>query len=162
MGSVAIGQPVPDMELVTTDDQTIRFSDLHGKNVVLYFYPKDNTPGCTTEGQDFRDNFEEFRKLKTEILGVSRDNIKSHESFKIKNCLPFDLVSDADGALCALFDVTREKKLYGKKFMGIERSTFIIDRKGVLRQEFRGIKVEGHVAHVLAALRALESRPVLR
>ena len=155
MGSIAIGQPVPDVELVTTDDQTIRFSDLHGKNVVLYFYPKDNTPGCTTEGQDFRDNFEEFRKLGTEILGVSRDSIKSHESFKSKNCFPFDLVSDTDGTLCALFDVIREKKLYGKKYMGIERSTFVIDRKGVLRQEFRGVKVEGHVAHVLDALRAL-------
>ena len=155
MGSIAIGQPVPDVELVTTDDQTIRFSDLHGKNVVLYFYPKDNTPGCTTEGQDFRDNFEEFRRLGTEILGVSRDSIKSHESFKSKNCFPFDLVSDADGTLCVLFDVIREKKLYGKKYMGIERSTFIIDRKGVLRQEFRAVKVEGHVAHVLAALRAL-------
>ncbi|MDA8363949.1 MAG: peroxiredoxin [Gammaproteobacteria bacterium] len=155
MGSIAIGQPVPDVEFVATDDQTIRLSDLRGKSVVLYFYPKDSTPGCTNEGQDFRDNFEEFRKLKAEILGVSRDSIRSHENFKSKNCFPFDLVSDADGSLCALFDVIREKKLYGKKYMGIERSTFIIDRKGILRREFRGVKVEGHVAHVLDALRTL-------
>lgn len=155
MGSIAIGQPVPDVEFVATDDQTIRLSDLRGKNLVLYFYPKDSTPGCTNEGQDFRDNFEEFRKLKTEILGVSRDSIRSHENFKSKNCFPFDLVSDANGSLCALFDVIREKKLYGKKYMGIERSTFIIDRKGILRREFRGVKVEGHVAHVLDALRTL-------
>lgn len=155
MGSIAIGQPVPDVEFVATDDQTIRLSDLRGKNLVLYFYPKDSTPGCTNEGQDFRDNFEEFRKLKAEILGVSRDSIRSHENFKSKNCFPFDLVSDADGSLCALFDVIREKKLYGKKYMGIERSTFIIDRKGILRREFRGVKVEGHVAHVLDALRTL-------
>ncbi len=155
MGSITIGQPVPDVEMVTTDDQTIRFSDLQGKHVVLYFYPKDNTPGCTTEGQDFRDNYEEFRKLQTEILGVSRDSIKSHENFKNKNCFPFDLVSDADGTLCALFDVIKEKKLYGKKYMGIERSTFVIDCKGILRHEFRGIKVDGHVGHVLDALKAL-------
>ena len=155
MGSIAIGQPVPDVEFVATDDQTIRLSDLRGKNLVLYFYPKDSTPGCTNEGQDFRDNFEEFRKLKTEILGVSRDSIRSHENFKSKNCFPFDLVSDANGSLCALFDVIREKKLYGKKYMGIERSTFIIDRKGILRREFRGVKVEGHVAHVLDTLRTL-------
>ncbi len=155
MGSIAIGQPVPDMELQATDDQTIRFSDLRGKNLVLYFYPKDSTPGCTTEGQDFRDSFEEFRNLNTEILGVSRDSIKSHENFKGKQCFPFDLVSDADGSLCALFDVMREKKLYGKTHIGIERSTFIIDRDGILRNEFRGVKVDGHVAHVLDALRAL-------
>ncbi len=155
MGSIAIGQPVPDVELLTTDDQSMRFSDLAGKNIVLYFYPKDNTPGCTVEGQDFRDSFEEFRKLNTEILGVSRDSIKSHEGFRSKNCFPFDLVSDTSGSLCELFDVIREKKLYGKNYMGIERSTFIIDRTGILRHEFRGVKVDGHVAHVLTTLRSL-------
>ena len=155
MGSIAIGQPVPDIELLTTDDQSMRFSDLAGKNIVLYFYPKDNTPGCTVEGQDFRDSFEEFRKLNTEILGVSRDSIKSHEGFRSRNSFPFDLVSDTSGSLCELFDVIREKKLYGKKYMGIERSTFIIDRTGILRHEFRGVKVDGHVAHVLTTLRSL-------
>ncbi len=155
MGSIAIGQPVPDVELLTTDDQSMRFSDLAGKNIVLYFYPKDNTPGCTVEGQDFRDSFEEFRKLNTEILGVSRDSIKSHEGFRSRNSFPFDLVSDTSGSLCELFDVIREKKLYGKKYMGIERSTFIIDRTGILRHEFRGVKVDGHVAHVLTTLRSL-------
>ena len=155
MGSIAIGQPVPDIELLTTDDQSMRFSDLAGKNIVLYFYPKDNTPGCTVEGQDFRDSFEEFRKLNTEILGVSRDSIKSHEGFRSRNSFPFDLVSDTSGSLCELFDVIREKKLYGKNYMGIERSTFIIDRTGILRHEFRGVKVDGHVAHVLTTLRSL-------
>ena len=153
MSKAKIGQPVPDMELQATDDQVYRLSDHQGKNIILYFYPKDSTPGCTTEGQDFRDSYEEFRKLNTEIIGVSRDTLKSHESFKNKQCLPFDLISDHTEALCKAFDVIHEKNLHGKQYMGIDRSTFIIDKKGVLREEFRGVKVDGHIAHLLQVMK---------
>jgi peroxiredoxin Q/BCP len=156
MSQARVGEPVPDMELDATDDQVFRLSDLHGKTVVLYFYPKDSTPGCTTEGQDFRDHYDEFSALNTVILGVSKDNLRSHEQFKSKECFPFDLVSDPDEKLCKAFDVIREKTLYGKKFMGIERSTFIIDKHGVLREEFRKVKVNGHVPAVLAAVKQLQ------
>lgn len=153
MNKVNIGEPVPDMELHATDDQTYRLSDLQGKTVVLYFYPKDSTPGCTTEGQDFRDSYEEFRKLNAEIIGVSRDTLKSHESFKNKHCLPFDLVSDENERLCKAYGVLQEKNKDGKQYMGIDRSTFIIDKKGILREEFRGVKVDGHIAHLLEVLK---------
>lgn len=156
MSKVALGKPVPDLALLTTGDQAIKLSELQGKNLVLYFYPKDNTPGCTTEGQDFRDQYDAFRKLKTEILGVSRDTLKSHEGFKSKQCFPFELVADVDEKLCKLFGVIKEKNMYGRKVMGIERSTFIIDRKGVLRGEFRGVKVAGHVSEVLDAVKKLD------
>lgn len=152
MNKVKIGQPVPDIELHTTDDQIYKLSDLQGKTLVLYFYPKDSTPGCTTEAQDFRDSYEEFRKLKAEIIGVSRDGLKSHESFKSKHCLPYDLATDESETLCKVFDVLREKTKDGKQYMGIDRSTFIIDKKGILREEFRGVKVNGHIAHLLQAL----------
>jgi peroxiredoxin Q/BCP len=155
MSKATLGKPVPDIEVRATDDQTFRLSDLKGKQVVLYFYPKDNTPGCTTEGQDFRDHYEEFRKHKTEIFGISRDSLKSHEGFKSKQCFPFDLISDPDEKLCKLFDVIKEKTLYGRKYLGIDRSTFIIDKKGILRTEFRGVKVDGHVATVLAEVKKL-------
>lgn len=155
MEKISVGKPVPDLEVQATDDQKFMLSDLRGKNVVLYFYPKDNTPGCTTEGQDFRDHYEEFRKLNTEIYGVSRDSLKSHDGFKSKQCFPFDLISDEDEKLCELFDVIKEKTLYGKKYLGIDRSTFIIDREGILRKEYRGVKVDGHVADVLAEVRKL-------
>lgn len=155
MDKISVGNPVPDMEVNATDDQKFMLSDLRGKNVVLYFYPKDNTPGCTTEGQDFRDHYEEFRNLDTEIFGVSRDNLKSHGGFKSKECFPFDLISDEDEQLCKLFDVIKEKSLYGKKYLGIDRSTFILDRDGVLRKEFRSVKVDGHVAAVLAEIQKL-------
>ena len=155
MSKVTVDKPVPDVELRATGDQTYRLSDLQGQIVVLYFYPKDNTPGCTTEGQDFRDQYEAFRKLKAEILGVSRDSLKSHEGFKAKQCFPFDLISDQDETLCRLFDVVREKNMYGKKVLGIERSTFLIDRRGVLRREFRGVKVAGHVAEVFEEVKTL-------
>ncbi len=153
MSKVKIGQPVPDMELHATDDQVYKLSDLQGKTVVLYFYPKDSTPGCTTEGQDFRDSYEEFRKLNAEIIGVSRDTLKSHEGFKNKHCLPFDLVSDENEKLCKAYDVLREKNKDGKLYLGIDRSTFIIDKKGILREEFRGVKVDGHIAHLLESLK---------
>ncbi len=155
MSTIAIGQPAPDLEVCATDEQSFSLSDFKGRNLVLYFYPKDNTPGCTTEGQDFRDHHDEFRKLKTEILGVSRDSLKSHEGFKAKHCFPFDLIADDDEALCKLFGVIKEKNMYGKKVLGIERSTFVFDRHGVLRREFRGVKVPGHVAEVLTEIRQL-------
>lgn len=155
MGKVKIGQTVPDVEVQATDDQTFKLSDLRGKNVVLYFYPKDNTPGCTTEGQDFRDHYDEFEGLDTVVLGVSRDSLRSHEQFKAKECFPFDLITDGDGVLCDVFDVMREKSMYGKTFMGIERSTFIIDKQGILCQEFRKVKVSGHVAAVLEEIKKL-------
>jgi peroxiredoxin Q/BCP len=155
MGKTAPGKPVPDIEVRATDDQIFRLSDFRGQEVVLYFYPKDNTPGCTTEGQDFRDHYEEFRKLKVVILGVSRDSLKSHDGFKEKYCLPFDLIADEDEKLCKLFGVIKEKNLYGRKVMGIERSTFLIDRHGILRREFRGVKVDGHVTAVLDEVRML-------
>lgn len=155
MKKAKLDQPVPDIELQATDDQSFRLSDLQGKHVVLYFYPKDNTPGCTTEGQNFRDSYDEFKKLGAEIYGVSRDSLKSHEGFKTEQCFPFELISDPDEKLCALFNVIKEKSLYGKTYLGIERSTFIIDKKGVLRKEFRAVKVDGHVQHVLAAIKSL-------
>jgi peroxiredoxin Q/BCP len=155
MSDVSVGKKVPDFTLPATGDQQISLSQFKGKNVVLYFYPKDSTPGCTTEGQDFRDNYEAFQQHNTEILGVSRDGIKAHENFKAKQSFPFELLSDKEETLCQLFDVIKEKNMYGRKVMGIERSTFLIDAKGVLRQEWRKVKVKGHVAEVLEAVTAL-------
>jgi peroxiredoxin Q/BCP len=160
MSKPTLGQPVPDIALRATGDQTFRLSDLQGQIVVLYFYPKDNTPGCTTEGQDFRDQYDKFRKLNAVILGVSRDSLKSHEGFKTKQCFPFELISDADEKLCKLFGVIKEKNMYGRKVLGIERSTFLIDRAGVLRHEVRGVKVVGHVDTMLAEVKKLaKSKP---
>ncbi len=155
MNSVSLGKKVPDFTLPATGDQEISLKQLKGRNVVIYFYPKDSTPGCTSEGQDFRDNYKAFHKLNTEILGVSRDSIKSHENFKAKQGFPFELLSDKEETLCQLFDVIKEKNMYGRKVMGIERSTFLIDAKGVLRQEWRKVKVKGHVDEVLEAVKAL-------
>lgn len=155
MSTVKIGKKVPNFEAPATGEQTIKLSDFKGKKLVLYFYPRDSTPGCTTEGQNFRDNYGKFKRAKTVVLGVSRDSIKSHENFKAKQEFPFELLSDKDENLCTLFDVIKEKMLYGKKHMGIERSTFLIDEKGVLRQEWRKLKVPGHVDEVLTAAKAL-------
>lgn len=155
MNSVSLGKKVPDFTLPATGDQEISLKQLKGRNVVIYFYPKDSTPGCTSEGQDFRDHFKAFHKLNTEILGVSRDSIKSHENFKAKQGFPFELLSDKEETLCQLFDVIKEKNMYGRKVMGIERSTFLIDTKGVLRQEWRKVKVKGHVDEVLEAVKSL-------
>jgi thioredoxin-dependent peroxiredoxin len=155
MKKIAINRPVPDFELPATGGKSIRLSDLAGRNVVLYFYPKDNTPGCTLEGQDFRDRHAAFRRAKTVILGVSRDSVRSHESFCEKQGFPFDLLSDADEQLCKLFDVIRMKNMYGKQVRGIERSTFLIDAGGVLRREWRKVKVESHADEVLEAVKAL-------
>ena len=155
MSKIQIGKKVPDFKLPATSNQTIKLSDLKGKKVVLYFYPKDSTPGCTLEGQNFRDSIKKFKSKNTVILGVSRDSLKSHEKFREAQCFPFDLLSDEDEKLCKLFDVIKEKNMYGKKVMGIERSTFLIDEKGVLRQEWRKVKVEGHADEVLNAVKTL-------
>ncbi|HKK15366.1 MAG TPA: thioredoxin-dependent thiol peroxidase [Gammaproteobacteria bacterium] len=155
MTKVKVGNKVPAFSLPATGDKTTRLSDLRGKNVVLYFYPKDSTPGCTLEGQNFRDNIRKFRARDTVIFGVSRDSLKSHEKFREKQCFPFDLLSDEDEKLCRTFDVIREKNMYGKKVMGIERSTFLIDKEGILRQEWRKVKVDGHVDAVLDAVKNL-------
>lgn len=148
-----IGNKVTDIKLASTDDQIIQLSDFRGKNIVLYFYPKDNTPGCTLEGQDFRDNKRKFSARNTVILGVSRDSVKSHENFKSKQSFFFDLLSDPDEKLCKQFDVIKEKNMYGKKVIGIERSTFLIDENGVLVKEWRKVKVKGHVEEVLDELK---------
>lgn len=155
MSSLELNKPVPDFEAPATGDQTVRLADFRGQNVVIYFYPKDNTPGCTTEGQDFRDRMKEFVELDTEIFGVSRDGLKAHENFRSKHEFPFHLISDKDETLCKLFDVIKLKKLYGKEHLGIERSTFLIDKEGVLRKEWRGVKVKGHADEVLEAVKAL-------
>lgn len=155
MAAISVGKKVPDFELPATGNSVCRLSRLKGKNVVLYFYPKDSTPGCTVEGQNFRDLKTEFDKLNAVILGVSRDSLKSHEKFKQAQCFSFELLSDADDVLCRQFDVVKEKNMYGKKVQGIERSTFLIDTKGVLRREWRKVKVEAHAAEVLAAVREL-------
>ena len=155
MPKVSVGKKVPDFTLPATGEQDISLSDFKGKNVVIYFYPKDSTPGCTTEGQDFRDHINTFRRRKTVILGISRDSIKSHENFKAKQDLPFELLSDTDEKACRLFDVIKEKNMYGRKVMGIERSTFLIDGDGKLRKEWRKVKVKGHVDEVLDAIKEL-------
>ncbi len=153
--AVAIDQPVADFEAPATSGQTVNLASLKGKQVVIYFYPKDSTPGCTTQGQGFRDQLEAFKAANTEVFGVSRDSLKSHENFKAKQAFNFELISDKEEALCQLFDVIKLKKLYGKEYMGVDRSTFLIDKDGVLRQEWRGVKVPGHVDAVLAAAQAL-------
>lgn len=153
--AVTMGRVVPDFKAPATGDKTVRLRDLRGENVVVYFYPRDNTPGCTTEGQDFRDNYRKFRRHNARIFGVSRDSLASHEKFRDKFGFQFDLIADTDEKLCQLFDVIRDKNMYGKKVRGIERSTFLIDDKGKLRHEWRKVKVAGHVEEVLAALKAL-------
>ena len=156
MSKVAIGKRVPNFTSSATDNRDISLSDLKGQNVVLYFYPKDSTPGCTVEAKDFRDRHTKFRRNRTVILGVSRDSLKSHENFKQKQELPFALLSDPDESLCRLFDVIKMKNMYGKQVLGIERSTFLIDGDGILRNEWRKVKVDGHADEVLAAIRALK------
>lgn len=153
--AVELDQPVADFQAPATSGEQVQLAKLKGKQVVLYFYPKDSTPGCTTEGQGFRDHIEAFAKANTVVYGVSRDGLKSHENFKAKQCFPFELISDKDEALCQLFDVIKLKKLYGKEYLGVDRSTFLIDASGVLRREWRGVKVPGHVEAVLAAAQEL-------
>ncbi len=152
---VSLNKKVPAFSAIATakdpEGQTLSLKDFKGRNLVIYFYPKDNTPGCTQEGQDFRDHYSKFKRAKTVVLGVSRDSIKVHTNFKAKHEFPFELISDPEEELCKLFDVIKLKKNYGREYMGIERSTFLIDSKGVLREEWRGVKVKGHAEAVLTA-----------
>jgi peroxiredoxin Q/BCP len=152
---VKIGKKIANFSLPATGDKTLSLNDFKGSNLVLYFYPKDNTPGCTLEGRDFRDRHEAFHKANTVILGVSRDSVKAHENFRSKQEFPFDLLSDGDETLCRQFDVIHEKNMYGRKVMGIVRSTFLIDGEGVLRQEWRKVRVKGHADEVLVAAQSL-------
>ena len=152
--SVEVNQSVGNFTVQTTGGE-VSLSDLQGKCVVLYFYPKDSTPGCTTEGENFRDAQEEFQALNAVVFGASRDSMKSHANFKAKLELPFELISDPDEALCAQFDVMKMKNMYGKQVRGVERSTFIIDAQGILKREWRGVKVPGHVEEVLSFLKTL-------
>ncbi len=161
MINVTLGAIVPDFVATITDNQTIKLSDYSGENVVLYFYPKDNTPGCTLEAQDFRDHYKKFQTLNTVIFGVSRDSVKSHDGFKCKQALPFDLISDSDETLCQLFDVLKLKNMYGKQVIGIERSTFLINAEGVLVHEWRKVKVDGHCLEVLEKIGAMQLTPTV-
>ena len=146
---------IQDFELPSTSGKTFRLSEHRGKTVVIYFYPKDSTPGCTTQGQQFRDHYAEFSKANAEIFGISRDSLKSHENFKAKFEFPFELLSDTEELACKLFDVIKMKKMYGKEVRGIERSTFVINSEGALIREWRGVKVDGHIPEVLAFVRSL-------
>ena len=156
MNQAEIGKKVPAFSLPATGEKTISLASLKGSNIVIYFYPKDSTPGCTQEGLDFSARYKKFQKLDTEILGVSRDSLKAHENFKSKQGFPFELLSESEEVLCQLFDVIKEKNMYGRKYMGIVRSTFLIDKKGVLRQEWRKVKVKEHAEEVLEAVKALD------
>lgn len=155
--SIEIGQTVADFSATVTGDTTVTLSELRGKQVVIYFYPKASTPGCTTEGGDFRDHKTAFDAANTVILGVSRDGLRAQENFKAKQDFNFDLISDKDENVCTLFDVIKLKKMYGKEHLGIERSTFLIDKEGKLANEWRGVKVPGHVEEVLAAAEKLNA-----
>lgn len=155
MTTVALNEAVPDFELPMTSDLSFRLSDYKGKKVLIYFYPKDSTPGCTTEGQNFRDNIAFFNEHNTVIFGVSRDSLRAHTNFKTKQCFPFELISDVDEVACKLFDVIKLKKMYGKEHMGIVRSTFLIDEEGKLIKEWRNVKVKEHIDEVKQALAEL-------
>ena len=155
MAKVQVGEKIPDFTATATNSKVFSLSNNIGKNIVIYFYPKDNTPGCTKEGEDFRDQFEAFSSNNAIIVGISRDPVKSHEKFICKFNFPFDLISDQDEAVCQLFDVIKEKNMYGRKYMGIERSTFLIDTNGILINEWRKVKVKGHVEEVLGALKII-------
>jgi len=157
MSQIAVDKPVPDVELHLTGDQTRKLSDFRGKTLVLFFYPKAGTPGCTQEGLDFKAAINKFRRHSTVLLGASRDSLKAQENFKAKQAFPFDLVADPDEILCNAFDVIKLKNMYGKQVRGIERSTFIIDASGVLRFEWRKVKVKDHVDQVLAEIKALKA-----
>jgi peroxiredoxin Q/BCP len=153
--SLETQQRAPDFSAPATGDKTLSLSDFAGRTLVLYFYPRDNTPGCTQEDEAFRDLYEQFRKANADIVGVSRDSLRKHDNFRDKYDFPFDLISDADESLCTAFDVLKEKNMYGRKHVGIERSTFVIDGDGIVRHAWRGMKVADHAQEVLTAVRAL-------
>ncbi|OED49205.1 peroxiredoxin [Endozoicomonas sp. (ex Bugula neritina AB1)] len=158
--SVTLGHPVPDFTAQATNNTTVSLVGLKGRKVILFFYPKDNTPGCTSEGQSFRDSFSDFVDSDTLIYGVSKDSLKSHENFKAKHDFPFELISDPDEELCKIFDVIKLKKMYGKEYMGIERSTFLIDSDGILQHEWRKVRIKNHVADVLQASQMVDTEAV--
>ncbi len=147
-----IGSKIKNFKAAMTGKKEFSLSDYLGKNIVIYFYPRDNTPGCTSEGEDFRDNIESFKKKNTLVFGVSKDSIKSHENFKEKFNFSFELISDPEEKICKFFDVIKEKSMYGKKYMGIERSTFLINSEGKLVKEWRKVKVKGHALEVLNSI----------
>ena len=153
MSKVKIGKKIPSFSTILDDGSELKSKDFNGKNIVIYFYPKDSTPGCTKEGEDFRDLHKEFIKSNAQIYGISRDSIASHQKFKAKYKFPFHLISDEDESLCKIFDVIKEKNMYGRKYMGIERSTFLINDKGQLLSEWRKVKVKGHAQEVLDTLK---------
>lgn len=155
MAKVSVGRKVPAFSAPATGDAKVATKALAGRPYVLYFYPRDNTPGCTAEGEGFRDRYRKFKRLGVEIFGVSRDGMSSHERFKAKYEFPFELISDPDEKLCSLFEVMKDKNMYGKKVRGIERSTFLVDGEGVLRREWRKVKIDGHVDEVLTAAKEL-------
>jgi peroxiredoxin Q/BCP len=154
---VQIGTRVAHFSLPATGDKTLSLEDFQGQKLVIYFYPKDNTPGCTREGQDFRDAYAAFQEAGAAIIGVSRDSVRTHENFCAKHSFPFDLVADTDEALCQQFGVIKEKNMYGRKYMGVERSTFLLDGEGILRAEWRKVRVPGHVAEVLEAVKSIST-----
>ena len=154
--TVAVGKKVPAFSAaITGSDVKWKLADAAGEKLVIYFYPKDMTTDCTKQSQDFRDQHAAFRKAKMRVMGISRDSLKSHDKFREKEKLPFELLSDEDEKVCTLFDVIREKTLYGRKYMGVDRSTFLIDAQGILQREWRGVKVPGHVEEVLEAAKSL-------
>ncbi|MFT4730042.1 MAG: peroxiredoxin Q/BCP [Granulosicoccus sp.] len=155
MNSPEIDQPAPNFNLPATGQQIISLEGLAGQHVVLFFYPRDATPGCTTESQNFRDSISDFSKASAVVLGISQDSIESHEKFKAKQAMPFELLSDEDGEVCKAYDVIKLKKMYGKESLGIERSTFLIDASGILRKSWLKVKVPGHVDEVLSAVQSL-------
>lgn len=155
MTSIMLNQTVTDFELPATSGTTFKLSNYQGKALVLYFYPKDDTPGCTTQGMQFRDSYAEFQAANAAIVGISRDSLKSHENFKAKFSFPFELLADTDELACGIFGVMKMKNMYGKQVRGVERSTFIIDKNGVLVHEWRGVKVDGHALEVLNFTKAL-------
>ena len=155
MSKSLLGKKSPKFKAECTSNKILSNEDFIGKNLVIYFYPKDSTPGCTTEGQEFRDQYKIFKKYNTDIIGVSRDSIKSHENFKLKQSFPFELLSDSDEKVCKAFDVMKLKSMYGREYIGVDRSTFIINDKGIVVREWRSVKVKGHVAEVLEAVKEL-------
>lgn len=156
MSTVSPADKAPDFQAAATGDKTLSLADFAGQTLVLYFYPRDNTPGCTQEGEAFRDLYDQFRAAGADIVGVSRDSLRKHENFRSKYDFPFDLISDADESLCNAYGVLKEKNMYGRTHIGIERSTFVIDGTGVVRHVWRGVKVADHAEEVLAAVRALD------
>ena len=156
MAKNLVGKKCPAFKADATNDQIVENASFKGMNVVIYFYPKDSTPGCTTEGQNFRDLYEEFQANNTEIIGVSRESIKSHENFKEKQSFPFELLSDPDEKVCKAYDVMKLKSMYGREYIGVDRSTFIIDANSKLVKEWRGVKVKGHADEVLNFIQNLD------